>query len=315
MARRHKKKAGTLLDETLSGAKMNPNSTDLPPRPLRVGTSTGENTAHTKHSVTSPSKGSADLNPRPAKRVKAQIGDSVPPVVPTDASTTRYPELEATARNVDATPVASSVPLEVQHLRGQYTFSTMSIISSSKINHKVKTLIECVEKFTFANVHAKPGIVVLTAKAAVASKMISVVEIAKGDIARRGGKWYEYSKLRSELLEMKPKPKQRRQGGRTLADTGNAEPASEHVQARPDHSINGATSDQMDIDDDDLEDGGVAFESMQPPVREAPAGERPKVRATPLMIIYFSCVPIPGLKDLYGWVIAQGCSDVLRHGY
>lgn len=185
----------------------------------------------------------------------------------TQALTTQDPELSS-ASNVHATPTtAAPLPDEVQHLQRQYEFSTMSIISSSKISAKAKTLIERVEKFTFANINAKPGVVVVTAKAAVASKMISVVEIGKGDIAKRGGKWYEYSKLQSELVEVKPKQKQRPLGGRTLADMGNAQVTSEAANAGLDHPLKETTSDRMEVDEDDSEDGGVGFETLEPPLR------------------------------------------------
>ncbi|KAI4208565.1 MAG: hypothetical protein LQ346_000075 [Caloplaca aetnensis] len=238
--------------------------------------------------------------PRPTKRLKTDHGSSIPSLPTTEASTTEDPEL-GIASNVHAPPTtATSLPDEVHHLQGQYEFSTMSIISSSKISTKAKTLIERVEKFTFANVNAKPGVVVVTAKAPVASKMISVVEIGKGDITRRGGKWYEYSKLQSELLEVKSKQKQRPMGGRTSADMGNAQAASHPANAELDHPLKDATSDRMEMDEDDPEDGGVAFEILEPPAKDILVSERPKVRSTPVMTIYFSCVPVPGLKALYG---------------
>ncbi|KAL8908613.1 MAG: hypothetical protein Q9207_000701 [Kuettlingeria erythrocarpa] len=238
--------------------------------------------------------------PRPTKRLKTDHGTSIPSLPATEASTTEDPEL-GSASNVHAPPTTvTSLPDEVQHLQGQYEFSTISIISSSKISAKAKTLIERVEKFTFANVNAKPGVVVVTAKAPVASKMISVIEIGKGDITKRGGKWYQYSKLQSELLEVKTKQKQRLMGVRTLADQGHARAASETANAELDHPLKGATSDGMEMDEDDPDDSGVAFEVLEPPAKDILVSERPKVRSTPVMTIYFSCVPVPGLKELYG---------------
>lgn len=241
-----------------------------------------------------------DYGPRPAKRLKTDHGTAIPSLPTAEASTTQDPELSS-ASNVHETPTtATSLPDEVQHLQSQYEFSTMSIISSSKISAKAKTLIERVEKFTFASVKAKPGVVVVTAKAPVASKMISIIEISKGDIAKRGGKWYEYSKLHSELLDVKPKQKQRPLGGRTLADRGNPQVTSEAAIAELDQPLKGTTSDRMEIDEDDSEDGGVIFETLEPPSKVTLISERPKVRSTPMMTIYFSCVPVPGLKELYG---------------
>ncbi|KAI4189407.1 MAG: hypothetical protein L6R41_001515 [Letrouitia leprolyta] len=196
-------------------------------------------------------------------------------------------------------PLAFSLPSEIKHLQGEFDISTMSIISSSKINQKVKALLDRVEKFTFADVNARPGIVVVEAKAAVASKMISVVEIAKADIAKRHGKWYEYTKLRSELLPLKVKRKQKKQppGGNTPA---NGEDTQDAMGIAPQASTMGTANDLEADKEVDLEDEAEAFETMQEPYGGATTNEKARIRATPVMTIYFSCVPVPGLKEVYG---------------
>ncbi|KAI4131682.1 MAG: hypothetical protein LQ338_001083 [Usnochroma carphineum] len=299
MGRKNKKvqKATPGGKRTAAGTKSK--SITQPLQSLETGPKVGEDKSYGELSRALSPAPSADFDPRPAKRLKTDVGNSIPSIPTTEASTTQD-QLHTLSGDAHVTATSSSLPAEVQHLAGQYDFSTMSVISSSKINHKVKALIDRVEKFTFADVNAKPGVVILEAKAEVASKMISIVEIAKGDIAKRGSKWYQYSELRSELLHVKPKQKQRPQGGRTLADVENHEASKGSMDAGVDPPMNETTSDQMEVDDDDSEDGEVAFEIMQPPPGGAVVKERPKVRAVPIMTIYFSRVPVPGLEESYG---------------
>ncbi|KAI4255247.1 MAG: hypothetical protein L6R42_006827 [Xanthoria sp. 1 TBL-2021] len=243
----------------------------------------------------------AKHNPRPTKRLKTNTGSAIPSTSVTDSSATQDTAPSTNSTQADPGPSLPLVPTEIQHLQDKYDISTISIISSSKIHQKVNNLIARVEKFTFANVSAKPGVVVLQAKAASASKMISVVEIAKADIGKRGGKWYEYSKLHSELLESKEKQRRRPQDGRTLADAASGRSSSANGKAGPQ-----CIDVDVDVDDDLADakghgsDGEAAFETLQHQSVGVVANGKSKVRATPIMTIYLACVPVPGLKDLFG---------------
>ncbi|KAI4099263.1 MAG: hypothetical protein LQ339_006055 [Xanthoria mediterranea] len=229
---------------------------------------------------------STTRDPRPTKRLKTNAGLAIP---------------SASSTPADSAPSLPSIPTEIQHLQGQYDISTISIVSSSKIHTKVNNLIACVEKFTFANVSAKPGIVVLQAQGASASKMISVVEIAKADIGKRGGKWYEYSKLHSELLEYREKQRRRPQDGRTLADVSSARSTTEDGGAGT-HGTDGGVGGENDLVHGGGcdSDGEAAFETLQHPNVGADVNGKNKVRETPIMTIYLACVRVPGLKDLHG---------------
>ncbi|KAI4228998.1 MAG: hypothetical protein L6R36_001235 [Xanthoria steineri] len=244
---------------------------------------------------------STTRDPRPRKRLKTNAGLAIPSASTTDSSATQALDPSASSTQADSAPSLPSIPTEIQHLQGQYDISTISIVSSSKIRTKVNNLIARVEKFTFANVSAKPGVVVLQAKAASANKMISVVEIAKEDIGKRGGKWYEYSKLHSELLEYREKQRRRPQDGRTLAEVSSGRSTMEDEGAEK-HGTDGG----VDGEDDLVHDGGcdsdeeAAFETLQQPNVGAGVNGKSKVRATPIMTIYLACVPVPGLKDLHG---------------
>ena len=89
-------------------------------------------------------------------------------------------------------------------LSAKYTLLTLSVISSSNISNRTKSLIEHVKSTPTDN---KAAIVALYAKAAVANKLISIVEIAKRDLKEGGQKIYQYNALGSELIELKPATK------------------------------------------------------------------------------------------------------------
>lgn len=114
--------------------------------------------------------------------------------------------------------------------------------------------------------------VVFTAKADVASKMISIVEIVKRNLAGEGGKWFEYIAVDAQLVEKKKQAKKK----------GDEEGGKEK----------GA------VEEGDEED---AFEVMKTPF-ERIITDRPKVRSIPVMAIYLSRVRIDDLRKKHGYV-------------
>ncbi|KAI4289367.1 MAG: hypothetical protein L6R35_001368 [Caloplaca aegaea] len=229
---------------------------------------TGEDRRQERFSSALPPCSPTVLGPRPAKRLKTNLGDSISLIPATAAITGQDSSFSLPASLPHANPTVSPFPLKVQHLQDHYEFSTMSV--------------KLVERLSFANVNAKPGIVILQAKAAVASKLISIVEISKADIATRGEKQRQLSRHR-----------------RPLIDAESRQAAKGDASTRREPSGDGVTSEKMDVDDGDSEDGGVAFERLQAPSDDVSA-EQPRVRLTPIISVYFSCVPVPGLKKLYG---------------
>ena len=208
--------------------------------------------------------------------------------------------------------IAQDLPPEVRHLSSKYDFTTMSIISSAKINDKVKKLLLRVEEFNFADPKSKPGIVVLHAKSDVASKMVSIIGIARQTIEHNKGKWWQYSKLDGQIVEMKPKVVKRMGDGKTISEwqrerEGQESRRVEEVEAETGRASEEIQHNQVVVDvDEGMED---AFESMVGS-READQGAKlsgkedgRKIRATPVMTIYFARVPVPGLKELYGYVV------------
>lgn len=205
---------------------------------------------------------------------------------------------------------AQELPSEVRHLSSKYDFTTMSILSSAKINDKVKKLLLRVENFSFADPRSKLGIVILHAKSDVASKMVSIVEIARQDIEHRKGMWWQYSKLDEQITELKTKSVKRRGDGKTLSEWQKQRSEGEY---RGVDGIGGETGRASEIQHDhEVVDGDEemegAFESMVIPKetdqgaqqsRDGNSGEKGPI---PVMTIYFARVPVPGLKELYGYV-------------
>lgn len=140
----------------------------------------------------------------------------------------------------------------------------------------------------------KPPVVVLSSKAKVAAKMISVVEIVKREIAKEegGGKWWAYCAVREEVVEV-VREKERKDGkgkGKGIGIEG------EGVGGRED-----GDEDVPDTEDgdDNIEE---AFEVMKTPFERSLEG-KPKVRAMPVMVIYLARVKIEELSRIYGYVI------------
>lgn len=152
----------------------------------------------------------------------------------------------------------------------------MSVISSSKIEKKVTALLSHLSRFSFGQIDAKPGVVAVYAKAPVANKLVSVVEIAKRDGARRGDKIFQYSVLGSVLVPLRTK----KGGDGDVMDVAGEDNETLHIQ----------DSDEQD----------AAFETMPPVSQRLLHNPRGKVRSMPVLIVYLSKGPVPELAAEYG---------------
>lgn len=108
----------------------------------------------------------------------------------------------------------------------------------------------------------------LHSKAKVASKLITVVEIAKREIAASGGKWFQYNVVGTVMEEKKEK----KASGQSKDDVEGEKEGS------------------------DEEEG---FETMKTPFERAIEGKA-KVRAVSTMTTYLSRLRIEGLRKTYG---------------
>ncbi|KAL9631777.1 MAG: hypothetical protein Q9164_005708, partial [Protoblastenia rupestris] len=248
------------------------------------------------------------------KRQKQALSEpsrnAVPSVRPTSISTkpTQIQQIALPAK------VDPRIPFEVRHLSSKYTITTMSILSSAKMSQKISLVLERIGKSTSAALKLKPGAVVLYAKAAVVSKMISIVEIVKKEIEREGGKWWQYSKLEGRIEALKIKKPKQAKSVRSVDNAeeksrGNADgnqsakttlvPRSEGSEAGKVVLVKEfGAGEAFNVDDE--EDGEEAFETMALPLQAKTEEERKKIRNIAVMTIYIARVPIPGLKELYG---------------
>lgn len=130
----------------------------------------------------------------------------------------------------------------------------------------------------------------LTARADVAAKCISVVEIVKREMAAstsaegKPGRWFQYTSVEGRVLEKK---KEKRMDGK-------------RQRREPRGKGGGRDAGEEGDGDEDGEDGDEeTFEVMKTPLERAIEGI-PKIREVPFMTIYLSSVRIDALKKKYG---------------
>jgi len=146
-------------------------------------------------------------------------------------------------------------------LESKYNVIHLSVISSSQISNRASLVIKHLN--TEHNEGSKLLICRLEAKSDVASKLISIVEIAKRDLHAKNIKVYQYTSLNSELTTRKPKT------------------TTENIDST---SIEHSAAEQREDD---------AFQTM--PGKE-------KIRAVPLLTVYLAGKSIKDLKTAFGYV-------------
>ena len=213
-------------------------------------------------------------------------------------------ETLAAEHNLSGLP---ALPTEVQEIASQYDFTPMSILSSAKMERKIGNVLDRVNKFSFTDTKAKPGVVILHAKADVASKMIGIAELAKREMEKDKGKWYQYSKIESQVTEKKRglEGSERAVPGKTLGEwenhrqsnSGQEQTSRPDPAQQPQRDAMMIDQEQERKDDDDEEE--EAFETVATTAIGPHKGGQ-KVRAIPIMTIYLSRVPVPVLKSIYG---------------
>ena len=216
-----------------------------------------------------------------------------------------------------ASQSTSEVPDEVRHLASQYDLTPMSIISSSKMEHKIRNVLERIGKFRLNNAKAKPGVVILHSQARNASKMVTIAELSKREIEKEKDRWWQYTKLESQVIEMKAKPGKSKPepGGKTLAKLDAEQKGDDIAEPCADTEMEGSLEEpitneqpddagQMVIDVEEAEEVD-SFDTMAAPttrhrVNALSDATKTKVRAIPIMTIYLARVQVPGLRELYG---------------
>ena len=147
-------------------------------------------------------------------------------------------------------------------LAERYNLIKLSVISSTAISTRTTAVIE---KLQGTNGDGKPNLIILTSKARTASKLVSIVEIAKRELAKTGKKCIQYNALSSQMTE---------------------------IERNDNHGANGSKAVEDDQDASESED---AFETM---------GAQPKTgkktRLVPIMTIYLCASSVKELKNAYG---------------
>ncbi|KAI1662708.1 hypothetical protein F4813DRAFT_8039 [Daldinia decipiens] len=151
----------------------------------------------------------------------------------------------------------------LQVLESKYDIHVHSIISSSKIQKKVVSILQHLTR----PATGKTSVIVLRAKAPDTGKLVSVAEIAKRELEKRADDariWFQYIALGEELKEIP------RGDGNTIVEETKL----------------------GDAGDDD-------FETMKTPLERAIEGQ-PRWRGIPVMSLFLSPVPVEELKRRYG---------------
>ncbi|KAL3424317.1 hypothetical protein PVAG01_03597 [Phlyctema vagabunda] len=158
-------------------------------------------------------------------------------------------------------------------LRISHTVVPSSINSGTQIQKKVKQVLEVLGGGEVeADASIKPSVIMLYAKASAASKMITIAEIAKRELSKDGGHWYQYNSVEA-LMETGP-----RQSSETTKD------------AHPPR-----TKESQEGEGEENEAPDTTFETMKTPFERAIEGKS-KVRAVPLMRIYLSKRRVESLR-------------------
>lgn len=152
--------------------------------------------------------------------------------------------------------------MDATTLSPEYNLIKLSVIGSTQISSRTATIVAKLSSDTTSD---KPVIVALKAKSREANKLISIVEIAKRELATLGTKCFQYNGLTSQLTEIERQP-EGRQGSNEVTTEGD-----------PDES-------------DD------AFQTMG-----AQYNAGPKKRLVPMMTTYLSNISVKELKFAYGY--------------
>ena len=203
--------------------------------------------------------------------------------------------------------IPAVLPPSLKHLVSSYSLATMSIQTSSRIKQKVRTLLQHLSRFSFADLEAKPGVVALHARSEAANKLVSVVEITKREVEGESGKWWQYTRLSGEERELKEKTKKKNTNGVSLEEweegmsKERGSVTGEREGAGPEKEV---VTDEVSMEnggDDSEEEEENAFEP--PSDRKAhPEKMKKKIRTLPVLTIYMSRVPLPDFRTEFQFV-------------
>lgn len=162
----------------------------------------------------------------------------------------------------------------VQELSGKYHIQTTSVIASSKINKKVTSVLSHLGHVDLFDPKSRPGVIMLHARDKDASKMVTVVELAKRRLTEAGQPWFQYNRVYQV-----------------------AEPPRVSTNSRRSRGVGDQTViEDTCLGDDEDEDDEDAFEPVQNAFEQA-VQEKPLVEhKNTYMSMFLARVPIPELQ-------------------
>lgn len=155
------------------------------------------------------------------------------------------------------------------NLDTKYNILRLNVISSNSIQSRTVSLVEHLRQESASQ---KTAIASLRAKASVANKLISAIEIAKRDLSQNNEKVYQYNALTSEMANVKSAKSRVAEGGRSGNDDGG------------------------DGDAAAAQEEDEAFEPLE---------QKDETEEVPVLTIYLSLVSIKELRDAHGFVVCN----------
>ncbi|GAB1316246.1 DNA/RNA-binding protein Alba-like domain-containing protein [Madurella fahalii] len=154
-------------------------------------------------------------------------------------------------------------------LDSRFQVKTMSVMPSTSISKHVDRALEHLGRFSAWDQTVFPGVVLLCAKSAASSKLITISELVRRRIAEADQKWFQYNILSETMWE-------------------------EASQPTEDPSVVEDTFMAVDRDDEEDADDEY-FEPIRPTIHEQ-AVRSPKVRYKAHMVVLLSRVRLDELR-------------------
>lgn len=201
----------------------------------------------------------------PAKRLKVSHAHLLPnPSAPKRATATPTNDLRLLNAELEKT----------------YNVRHTTVLSSNKLSKRIRQTLEHINLAP----EERP-LAVLSAKAPVTAKLISIVEIVKRQST--DGRVYQYSTVTSVIVDKESLDKKRKK------------------RPCPKEGVGLAANEEGDDKTVDVEEEDDAFETMKHPghLHTWDPTETKKIRAVPLLTVYLARHPIPELKKAFGSVI------------
>ncbi|KAF1350840.1 hypothetical protein BDV97DRAFT_157316 [Delphinella strobiligena] len=154
---------------------------------------------------------------------------------------------------------------ENSNLDAKYNILRLNVISSNSIQSRTISLVKHLRQESTGR---KTAIASLRAKASVANKLISAIEIAKRDLSQINKKVYQYNALTSETVNVKSPKTRVAKGGQPGNEDGDG-----------------------DKGDAAAEEEDEAFEPLE---------QKDETEEVPVLTIYLSLVSIKELRDAHG---------------